>query len=290
MLKKRIVGLLVVKDGIVVQSIGFRRYLPVGSVIVCAEFLNNWGIDEIVILDIDATIQKRKPDFDLVSKVSKKVFVPLTVGGGIGRLDDIKKLIHCGADRISINKKALIKPKFIEKAAKVFGNQCIVVSIDVGFNKDGNYEVFTDSGQIPAGINPVKLAKQVEESGAGEILLNSIERDGSKKGYDIELFRQITDCVSIPVIGCGGVGQPLHFLKGILKGNISAAVAGNFFHFTEHSPILVKAYLIKNGIDIMLDTYADYKNIDFDDLGRIKKRSEEYLEKLRFEYLPKEVI
>lgn len=281
---------MVIKDRIVVQSIGFRRYLPVGDVVIAVEFLNYWGIDEIVLLDIDATAQKTRPNFDLVREVSRKNFVPLTVGGGIHSLYDMQKLIHYGADKICINKEALINPEIIDKAAKIFGNQCVVVSMDAGFNKKGDYEVFSDSGQKPTGLDPVSWSKRVEGLGAGEIFLNSIERDGSKQGYDIELIRMITDSVNIPVIVCGGVGHPSHFLDGFFKGKAPACAASNFFHFTEHSPITAKSYLKKHGVDIRLETYADYHDIDFCISGRITKRPEEYLEKLRFEYHPKEVI
>lgn len=291
MLKKRIVASLVVKNGVVVQSFGFVKYLPVGSVAVAAEFLNKWGIDEIVILDIDATRQKKEPDFNMVSKIAERIFVPLTVGGGIRSLDDIRKLIHWGADKIAINKTALQDHGFIKKAARVFGAQCVVVSMDVKINGQGRYEVFSDSGSVATGLDPVKWAKQVEGLGAGEILLTSIERDGSKKGYDLDLAGKVAAAVRIPVIACGGAGRPSHFMEAFAKGNASAAAAGNFFHFTEHSPVIAKAYLRKMGIDVRLDTFVDYKDIGFDKrLERILKRPDSYLEKIRFEYQPEEII
>ena len=171
MLKKRIVASLTVKNGMVVQSIGFNKYLPIGRVDISVEFLNKWGIDEIVLLDIDATNQNRNPNFNMVTEASKKSFVPLTVGGGIKNLEDIRRLIHFGADKISINKVALTSPKIIKEASEVFGNQCIVVSIDVRKNKN-RYEVYSDNGKNPTGLNPVKWAKEAEKLGAGEILLN----------------------------------------------------------------------------------------------------------------------
>lgn len=289
MLKKRVIAALIIKNGIVVQSIGFKRYLPVGSVDVSVEFLNKWGIDEIVLLDIDATTQERKPDFNLITRVSKKGFVPLTVGGGINSLDDIRKLVRCGADKVAINKIALKRPQIIKNGSEVFGNQCIVVSIDVK-KKKGGYEVYSDSGRSPTGLNPVKWAKEVEKLGAGEIFLNSIDKDGSKIGYDLKIVKQVSDAVSIPVIACGGAGEPGHFLEAFNKGNASAAAAGNFFHFTEHSPIVVKSFLKNNGLDIRLDTYADYQNINFDFMERAAKRPDSYLEKIRFEYQPEEII
>jgi cyclase len=288
MLKKRVVASLIVKNGIVVQSIGFKKYLPIGSIGVSVEFLNRWGIDEIILLDIDATSQNKKPDFDLITEISKKIFVPLTVGGGIKDLNDIKTLVHYGADKICINKAALTNPKIIKESSEIFGNQCIVVSMDVK-NKNGKYEVYSDSGKNPTGLEAIKWAKEIEKLGAGEIFLSSIDRDGSKSGFDLKLIKKLSDNVSIPIIACGGAGHPKHFLEAF-NNNASAVAAGNFFHFSEHSPILVKSFLMKKGIDVRLDTYADYKETDFDESGRLLKRSDQYLEKLRFQYQPEEVI
>ncbi len=291
MLKKRLVACLIVKDGIVVQSIGFRQYLPVGSVAVAVEFLNKWGIDEIIILDIDATPKKRTPSLQLIIEASKKSFVPLTVGGGIQKLDDMKRLIHFGADKIVINTASMTNPRIISEAARVLGNQCIVVSIDVKLNEHGRYEVFTQSGRAATGKDPVVWAEEVEKLGAGEILLNSIDRDGSKRGYDLNIVKAVSNAISLPLIACGGVGHPRHFVEGIEEGGASAVSAGNFFHFTEHSPIIAKEYMRQAGIDVRLDTYANYKDINFDEItARVMKRPDQYLELLRFEYHPEEVI
>lgn len=290
MLKKRLVALLVVKNGIVVQSIGFRKYLPVGSPLIAVEFLNNWGIDEIIMLDISATPEGREPDFDLVKKVSKKCFVPLTVGGGVRNLDDMRKLIHFGADKISINHIALKKPEIISEASYVFGSQSIVVSIDVRAVGRHNYEVFYESMAESTHKNPVDWSREVERLGAGEILLTSIDRDGSKSGYDIELIKMVSKSVEIPVIACGGVGHPDHMLEGIVSGSASAVAAGNFFHFTEHSAITAKAYIQRHHSETRLDSYAQYKGFNFSEAGRLAKKEERYLEKLRFEYQPEEVI
>ena len=290
MLKKRIVAVLVIKDGIVVQSIGFRKYLPVGDPLIAVEFLNSWGIDEIILLDIDATNKKRGPDFELISSLSKKCFVPLTVGGGIKTLEDIRKLIHFGADKIAINKVTLERPDIIGEASRVFGTQCIVVSMDVKRLGKHRYEVFSDSGSASTGKDPVAWAREAERLGAGEILLNSIDNDGAKAGYDLDLIKMISDKIEIPVIVCGGVGHPDHFLEGLTSGGASAAAAGNFFHFTEHSPIITKAYLKRQRSDVRFDSYAKYAGFDFGAKGRISKKDESYLEKLRFEYQPEEVI
>src|SRR3989344_5985578 len=247
MLKKRITASLIVKGGRVVQSIGFDRYLPIGSVKICVEFLNAWGIDEIIILDIDATAEARKPDIDFITNISHDIFVPLAVGGCITGIDDIRHLIQHGADKVSINKAAFENPNIIKEAAQVFGAQCIVVSIDAKQKSDGSHEVFLDSGKTATGVDVIEFAKKVEKLGAGEILLNSIDRDGSKKGYDLQLVEKVASVVSLPVIALGGAGQPEHFFQ-VLQAGASAAAAGNFFHFTEHSPITLKSYLRTKGV------------------------------------------
>lgn len=291
MFKNRVIASLTVRNGIVVQSIGFKKYLPIGRVDIAVEFLSRWAIDEIILLDIDASAQGRHPDFEIVRRAAAKNYVPLTVGGGIKTIDDIMRLIHSGADKVSINKVVFDNPGFVREASDVFGCQCIVVSIDAKKNGKGAYEVYADSGRTPKGLDPAKWAKRAEELGAGEILINSIDRDGSKTGYDIPLIRSVSDAVSIPVIACGGAGHPAHFLDGIKDGKVSAVCAGNYFHFTEHSPITSKAYLLRHGIkEIRLDSYANYKEVDFTEDGRIAKRDEDYLEKLMFEILPEEVI
>lgn len=290
MLKKRIVVSLVIKNGMVVQSIGFSKYLPIGRVDISVEFLSRWGIDEIVLLDIDATSQNRKPDFEMVTNASRKSFVPLTVGGGIDSLEDIRKLVHYGADKVSINKIALTNPKIIKEASEIFGAQCIVVSMDVKKNNN-HYEVYSDNGKNPTGLNPVEWAKEIEKLGAGEIFLNSIDRDGSKLGYDLRIIKDVADSVSIPVIACGGAGHPKHFLEVLTKTGASAAAAGNFFQFTEHSPMTVKSYLLQNKVNVRLDSYANYKGVNFmRESGRIAKRADDYLEKLRVKYIPDEII
>lgn len=289
MLKRRLTAVLVIREGMVVQSIGFAKYLPVGSPMIAAEALNRWGIDEIVMLDMSASAEGREPDYELVKKVSKKCFVPLTVGGGVRTVDEMRKLTHFGADKIAVNKAALEDPSIIEEGAKVFGDQCIVVSMDVKVS-GGGYEVFSESGKKATGKSPVEWAKEAERLGAGEILLNSIDRDGAKGGYDLELAGAVSGAVSIPVIACGGAGHPEHFLELAKATGVSALAAGNFFNFTEHSPIAVKSYLTKGGVDVRLDTYAHYRDVAFDAKGRIAKRDELYLEKLRFEYHPEEVI
>ncbi|MBU0467666.1 MAG: imidazole glycerol phosphate synthase cyclase subunit [Candidatus Omnitrophica bacterium] len=289
MLKKRIVACLIIKNGIVVQSIGFEKYLPVGRADIALEALNMWGIDEIVLLDIDATREKRVIDLEWISKITGKILTPLTIGGGIKTIEDMRRLIHFGADKVSLNKTAIENPDFIAKASKVFGQQCVVVSMDVK-KVNGKYEVFSDSGKTYTGYIAEEYAKVVEGLGAGEIFLNSIDCDGAKNGFDIDLINKISQSVSIPVIACGGAGCPGHFLEVAEKTNASAIAAGNFFHFTEHSPIVVKSYLDERDVELRLDSYANYRNCQYDQDGRIAKRDDKYLYKLRFELIKDEVV
>ena len=290
MVTKRIIACLTIKDGVVVQSIRFNRYLPVGDPRVAVEFLNSWGIDEIVFLDINASKFKKEPDYQLIREISKKCFVPLTVGGGIQSVSQMKKLIRNGADKISINTAVIQNMKLIKEASEVLGAQSVIASIDAKKNKSGEYEVFINSGKTATGMGPQALAKKVAEYGAGEILLNSIDRDGSKNGYDLALITLVAKEITIPVIACGGAGSPEHFLEAFSLEKLGACAAGNFFHFSEHSVITTKAFLRQNNIDVRLDTYANYSGFEFLNKGRIKKREEKYLDMLRFEHIPKEVI
>lgn len=291
MLKKRLTACVIVKDGRVVQSIGFKRYLPVGTLDVTVEFLNNWGIDEIVILDMDATAQGRRPDYDRIARISKKNFAPLAVGGGIRTVEDMRRLVHSGADKIVINTVALNRPGIISEAADVFGAQCIVVSIDVRKNSDGKFEVYRDSARVATGKDPVQWAKEVEALGAGEIFLNAVDRDGLKQGYDLELIQSVSSAINIPVIACGGVGSAKHVLEAATQTAASALAVGNFLNFTEQSPMLIKAYLAQHGIDVRMDTYASFKDHQLDEeFGRLTKKSDDVLDKLRFVYHPEEVI
>lgn len=289
MLHKRIVGVLTVKNNIVVQSIGFQKYLPVGRLDIAVEFLSSWGIDEISILDIDATRQKRGPNIDLIKNSLEKNFAPLSIGGGITSLDEMRELNHLGAEKVVINASAIENPQIINDAARIFGAQFIVASLDVKKNKKGEYEVFTHGGEKATGLDPLEFSKKCANLGAGEILLTSIDRDGFQKGYDIDLITSVASSIPIPLIACGGVGHPEHFLQGFDAGAFACA-AGNFFHFTEHSPIIAKSYLKARGLDVRLDTYANYERVAFMDNGRLDKRSDEYLDKLRFQYLPEEKI
>ena len=289
MLKKRITACLALRDGIVVQSIGFRRYLPVGHLPVALEFLSRWGIDEIAVLDISARAQKRGPDFTLLETAARKCFTPLAIGGGIRGIEDMRRLNNLGAEKAVIQTLALEQPHIVREAADIFGSQFVVVSIDAK-RVGSEYRAYARSGTIDTGHSPTALGKRAEELGAGEILLNSIDRDGAKQGFDLRLIDAVARAVTIPVVALGGAGRPEHFRAALAKTEASGIGAGNFFHFTEHSPITLKAFLKAKRVPVRQGTYARYDGAGFDKQGRLAKRSERSLEKLRFMYLPDEII
>lgn len=289
MLKTRVVGVLIVKNRIVVQSINFKKYLPVGVPSIAVDYLNKWGIDEIVVLDIDATAQNRKPLFDEIADYSKYCHVPLAVGGGIKTIDDIKGVISSGADKVVINTAVIVNPELITEGARLFGNQCIVASIDAKKKSDGKYEAFINDGRTSTGRSPSEVAIAAGKYGAGEIFLNSIDRDGSKQGYDLELIKQVVEVVNVPVVVCGGVSHSKHFQQA-LDFDVSGVAAANFFHYFEHSALSTKSWMKTSGDNIRLDSYASYEGYNFDFLGRPAKKEDIVLEKLRFEYIPEEII
>lgn len=288
MLKKRITANLVVKNGTVVQSIGFRKYLPVGKPDIAIEFLNQWGIDEIILTDISASANGTGPDFNMIKTATKKCFVPLTVGGGIRHVDHIKELMHCGADKISLNQAALHQPELITEGANIFGNQCVVVSIDALHTADG-YRVYDYLQKKATSYEPGRFASMAEEARAGEILINSVDRDGSYLGYDLELVNQICSHVRIPVIACGGAKNASHMVEVLKQTNVSAASAGNFFHFTEHSVNITKAQIQKE-LDVRLETHANYAENFLDDNMRLIKKADDVLEKMLYVQIEKEII
>lgn len=289
MLKTRIIGVVVVRGGIAVQSIGFRRYLPIGKPEIAVSYLDRWGVDEIVLLHIDATKNSCCPLDSQVLSYSSECMVPLSVGGGIAQVSDVKRIIQAGADKVVINSALISNSAVITEAATSFGSQSVVVSIDACRQPDGTFVAFTHAGAYSTGLSARKLAQRAEELGAGEIFLNSIDRDGSKQGYDLDLIRSVVDAVNIPVIACGGAGHPKHMVEAMECG-VSAVAAANFFHFTEHSVIVNKHFLRSTGVPVRLDSYATYQDFQLDQDGRVAKRSDEMLEALRFRYLPEEKI
>jgi len=227
MLMTRVMPCLLVDNGRLVKTVNFKNPSYVGDPVNAIKIYNEKEVDELVLLDIVATSEGREPSFDLLSNVADECFMPLTYGGGIRELDDIKRIFSLGIEKVAINSYAAQDPGFISKAAGLFGNQSIVISIDVKKSLFGKYAVHTHSGQKSTGYNPVEYAVEMEEMGAGEILLNSIDRDGTWKGYDIALIRAVTDAVNIPVIACGGAGNLQDFANAVSQGGASAVAAGS---------------------------------------------------------------
>ena len=250
MLKKRIIPCLDVKDGRVVKGINFVNLKDAGDPVEQAKIYDKGGADEICFLDITASSENRKILLDKVSETAKSCFVPLTVGGGIGSIEDIKNLLLAGADKVSINTAAVKNNNFIKESSIRFGSQCIVIAIDAKKIANNKWEIFTHGGRNSTGIDAIEYAKIAEKNGAGEILLTSMDRDGTKSGYDLELTRAISDAVSIPVIASGGVGNPEHLYEGFKVGLASAVLAASIFHYGEYSILSVKKYLSSRGIPI----------------------------------------
>jgi cyclase len=252
MLKKRIIPCLDVKDGRVVKGINFLNLKDAGDPVEQAQIYDKGGADEICFLDITASTENRKILLDKVSETAKSCFVPLTVGGGVSSIDDIKNLLLAGADKVSINTAAVKNHNFIKESSIRFGSQCIVIAIDVKKVSDNKWEVFTHGGRNPTGIDIIKYAKIVENNGAGEILLTSMDRDGTKMGYDIELTKTISNLVSIPVIASGGVGNLDHLYDGFKLGLASAVLAASIFHYGNYTILEAKKYLSDKNIAIRL--------------------------------------
>ena len=252
MLKKRIIPCLDVKDGRVVKGINFINLKDAGDPVEQAKIYDKGGADEICFLDITASNENRKILLDKVSETAKSCFVPLTVGGGISSIEDIKKLLLAGADKVSINTAAVLNHNFIKESSIRFGSQCIVAAIDVKKIRPGRWEVFTHGGRKATGIDVINYAKILEEKGAGEILLTSMDRDGTKNGYDIELTNTISNLVSMPVIASGGVGNLEHIYKGFKEGGASAVLAASVFHYKKFTINDVKNYLKNKNIPIRM--------------------------------------
>ena len=247
MLKNRIIPCLDVAGGRVVKGVNFENLVDAGDPVAQAEFYSNEGADELCFLDIGASHENRETIFDMVEQVAKVCFIPFTVGGGVRKVEDIRKLLLCGADKVSINSAAVTNPELVREAANKFGNQCIVVAIDAKRNQAGNFEVFVKGGREATGIDAVQWANKMQDLGAGEILLTSMDRDGTKIGYDLELLEAISSQLTIPVIASGGVGNLQHLADG-LKAGASAVLAASIFHFKTHSIKEAKDYLLKQNI------------------------------------------
>jgi len=269
MLKNRLIPVVLLKNGIVVQSKVFKRYQRLGNPITIVQRLSDWAADELIYLDIskkpiydlgrdDLNYNNPHTIIDILTDIAKSCFMPLTFGGGIRSLADITLRLNRGADKISINSQAVRDPMLIKYGAEEFGSQCIVVSIDVYTHEPGCWEVYIDGGSTPTGLSPVQWAKTVEEFGAGEILLNSINRDGTGIGYDINLVKSVANSVHIPVIALGGVGTWEHLAHGISEGQADAVAAANIFHYTENSVYNAKKYLFEQGLNVREPKFGSY--------------------------------
>jgi len=267
MLKKRLIAIILTKGPLIVQSFGFKKYLPLGNVKTAIEFFVNWDVDEIILIDIDASKKKQLIDIKLIKWALEECFIPITIGGGIKYISDVRNIIKFGADKICINSVVRENPDFVKKCSHIFGSQCITVSLDV-IQENGFYKVYDYLKKETFNEDPRKFAERIENLGAGEILLNFVNRDGSAQGYDLKLLKMVSEAVSIPVIATGGAGKPKHLSEGILTGKIQAVAAANMFQHTEHSTISAKAQLRKDGIDVRLNSKVKYENFSFDKLGR----------------------
>jgi cyclase len=249
MLAKRIIPCMDIDNNRVVKGINFVGIKDAGDPVELAEEYNKQGADELVFLDITASSDKRDTVVELVKKVAKKIFIPFTVGGGIRSIEDMRKILNAGADKISINTAAVEDPKLIQKGAKKFGSQCIVLAIDAKSNPKmpNGFEVYTYGGRKPTGIDAIEWAKEAQELGAGEILLTSMDRDGTKKGFDLNLTRSVSEAVSIPIIASGGVGSKEHFEEAYKQGKADAALAASIFHYGEYTVRDIKDYCKKKG-------------------------------------------
>ncbi|MDD0842176.1 imidazole glycerol phosphate synthase subunit HisF [Pseudomonas sp. Gutcm_11s] len=247
-LAKRIIPCLDVDNGRVVKGVKFENIRDAGDPVEIARRYDEQGADEITFLDITASVDGRDTTLHTVERMASQVFIPLTVGGGVRTVQDIRNLLNAGADKVSINTAAVFNPEFVGEAADRFGSQCIVVAIDAKKVAPGRWEIFTHGGRKPTGLDAVAWAKKMEDLGAGEILLTSMDQDGVKSGYDLGVTRAISESLSIPVIASGGVGNLEHLAAGILEGKADAVLAASIFHFGEYSVPEAKAYLASRGI------------------------------------------
>ena len=252
-LKARVIPCLDVKDGRVVKGVNFVNLVDAGDPVEQARLYDEAGADELTFLDITASSDHRDTILDVAARTAEQCFMPLTIGGGVRATDDIRKLLLAGADKVSINTTAVQRPELVGEAAEKFGSQCIVVAIDAKAVKPGKWEIFTHGGRRETGIDAVDWAKRVTASGAGEILLTSMDRDGTREGFDLALTRAVADAVTVPVIASGGVGTLDHLVEGINEGHATAVLAASIFHFGIHSIREAKAHMKAAGVPIRLE-------------------------------------
>ncbi|MCS6808049.1 MAG: imidazole glycerol phosphate synthase cyclase subunit [Bacteroidota bacterium] len=261
MLKRRLIPKLQMKQSrfsaehmVLVTTVQFNKVIEVGDPVSQAKIYQAQAADELIFLDLDATPQSRKPLTHIIRKAAEEIFMPMTIGGGVQSVQDFRLLLENGADKVAINTAAVYTPELITAASERFGAQCVVVSIDVRRNEVGKHRVWTHCGKQPTNLDPVEWAQQAEERGAGELLVTSIDRDGTRQGLDIELIARIVESVSVPVIAAGGCGVALDFVDGFLKGKADAVAAGTFFCFQDQNPMQTRAHIANAGIPIRLHT------------------------------------
>ena len=252
MLKSRLIPCLDVKDGRVVKGVNFEGLRDAGDPVECAKAYDIAGADELCFLDITASHEKRAIIFDVVRETAEHCFMPLTVGGGVRTVEDVRNLLLAGADKVSINTTAVKNPDFVREASEKFGSQCIVVAIDAKTVSPGKWEIFTHGGREATGIDAIEFAQKVVSLGAGEILLTSMDRDGTRSGFNLPLTRAVSDAVTVPVIASGGVGELDHLVDGVTQGHASAVLAASIFHFGEHTIAEAKQHMIDAGIPMRL--------------------------------------
>lgn len=250
MLKVRVIPTLLWKDPGLVKGVGFDSWRRVGTVMPAIKVYNTRQVDELIVLDISATAEGRLPDYETIEEFSAECFVPLTVGGGVRSLEGIRGLLRAGADKVAINTAAYESPSLIREAAEKFGSQCIVVSIDARRNAGGDHECFSRCGSKATGKEAGAWAREAERLGAGEILVTSVERDGTMQGYDLDLLKRVTDGVRIPVIASGGAGNYQHMVEAVTLAGCSAVAAASIFHFTQQTPMEAKEYLSSRGVPV----------------------------------------
>ena len=250
MVRKRLIPCLDLKDGRVVKGVNFLSLVDAGDPVETAKVYNAFGADEIVFLDITASYRGDSPMWDVIARASEQVFLPLTVGGGMRTVEDFRRMLACGADKIAVNSAAIKRPELITEAALRFGRQCVVLAVDAKRDRDGRYKVYLNGGRVNTGLDAVEWAEEGVRRGAGEILLTSMDRDGTKEGYDLELTRAVAEAVNVPVIASGGAGKMSHFYDVLTEGKADAALAASLFHFGIINMHDLKGYLAERGVPV----------------------------------------